>query len=228
MHLFPSRRGDAQGGAGWGRRRSSLLNQPQAQQQRFALVGVLAATLIAIIGVALRFAPVFTLCMLGLVASVLLFIMTERWQTHNAIEFQNRFWTFIGFVFSFFCVFIRDSPVRFPEDHNGAAWFVVFFVSFVAHTVDRHLRRLDLKKIPRLPRVNSAEIGHELKESAKKKIADIKKHMLVIDNPYLSSTFQNIVNIFPVLHAEQQLISIFEDASKVRACTPLLSVFLIL
>jgi hypothetical protein len=204
--------------AGGGRRRSTFLNSSAAQQQqRMALVGLCAATLVALLGVALRFVPVFTTCMMGLLASVLFFIMTERWQTHNAIEFQNRFWTFLGFVFGFFCVFIRDSPFRFPETHNGAAWFVVFLVAFVAHMVDRHLRRLDLKKIPRLPRVNSADIGQELKASARKKIDDIQTHMKVIDNPYLSSTFQNIVAILPVLHAEQSLISIFEEASKVSA-----------
>jgi hypothetical protein len=79
------------------------------------------------------------------------------------------------------------------------------------------LRRLVLSKVPRLPRVASADIDQELKTAARYKIAELKKYTTVIDNPYVSSTFQNVVNIFKVLHAEQNIITIFEEASKVSS-----------
>lgn len=198
------------------RRRSVLLSNSSTQQQRLTLLGFGLATLVAIIGVCLRYAPVFTSSILGILAIVLMYILTEHWKTHDAVEFQNRFWTLVAFVFAWVCVFIRDSPMRFPQDSSNTAWIVVFMVSYIAHNYDRHLRRLVLRKLPRLPRVSSADIGQELKTSAKKKIAELKAHTEVIDNPYVSSTFQNIINIFRVLHAEQCIITIFEDATKVK------------
>jgi len=209
------------------RRRSALASSSSQAQERFVMLSLAATVLVAIIGVFLVYAPVFTLSMLGLLSVVLMFIMTERSKTHDAIEFQNRFWTFVGFVLASLCVFIRDSPFRFSKEHNGAAWFIVGLVSYIAHTVDRYIRRLDLKRIPRLPRINSADIGLELKASAKKKIVDLKKYTEVIDNPYVSSTFQNIVNIFRVLHAEQAIITIFEDASKVSGKVGFVFLFLL-
>jgi hypothetical protein len=207
-----------QGGGLWRRASSGRVVYPNAgQQQRFALVGMATSGLVALLAVCLRAAPVFTLSILGIIAIVLLYILTEHWKTHDAVEFQNRFWSLVAFVFAWVCFFIRDSPLRFSERNSHFAWFGVFIFSYAAHNYDRHLRRLVLSKVPRLPRVASADIDQELKTAARYKIAELKKYTTVIDNPYVSSTFQNVVNIFKVLHAEQNIITIFEEASKVSS-----------
>jgi len=207
-NLWASR--PAGGGLG---RRSSL--QSGENRDRIVKLSPYVSVLVLFFAVFLSYAPVFTLSMLVLLAVVLVFIMTERSKTHDAIEFQNRFWSFWVFLFAWICVFIRDSPLRFSSKYNGLGWFVVFASAFAAHNLDRYIRRQELKKIPQLPRINSGGFNEEFKSTANKKIAEINVRTAVIDDPYVSSTFQNIFNIFRVMHAEQSIIAIFKEATKV-------------
>ena len=199
--------------------RQSRKSSKTTADQRFAMLVALLAVLVAFVGLCCRFAPVFTVSILGILATVLTFMSTERSTTHAFIEFQNRFWSFAAFLLAWVCFFIRDSPLCFAAQQRSLAWLMVFLVSYTAHTYHRWLVRRWLYIVPPLPRVDSADIRSELKVSARNKIAAINSHIPTIDNPLVSSTFQNIFNIFNVLHAEEAIISIFADATQVRPRT---------
>lgn len=206
--MFAGRRGTA----GGGQRRKSMVST--SADQRFAMLVALLAVVVSIVGLCVRFAPVFTVSILGIFVIVLTFMSTERSKTHAFIEFQNRFWSFAAFILAWVCFFIRDSPLCFADQQRSLAWAMTLLVSYTAHTYHRWLVRRWLYIVPPLPRIDSADIRTELKISARQKIAAINSHIPTIDNPLVSSTFQNIFNIFNVLHAEEAIISIFADATQ--------------
>jgi len=41
--------------------------------------------------------PIFTTSLLSMIGVVVGFVLTENMWTHDAAEFENRFWTFISF-----------------------------------------------------------------------------------------------------------------------------------
>ena len=141
------------------------------------------------------------------------YIFTERWTTHDAVEFENRFWTFIASILAYTCIFTKDSPIRLPADQPGLAWTVVAVFTFLAHNYDRHLRRLVLSKVPNIRRIQSAEFGMEHRVNAKQKLAELRRLLSSIDQRWLSSTFQNMFLLPRVVYIENKIIAIFAEAN---------------
>ena len=104
------------------------------------LVNASLLMFVTIIVVSIYLAPVFTYSLLGIGLISFLYILTERWTTHDANEFENRFWTSIACLFAYTCVFTKDSPIKLPSDRPGLSWTVVIVFTYLAHIYDRHLR----------------------------------------------------------------------------------------
>lgn len=177
------------------------------------LVSVLLLVLLGLVIVAIYLAPVFTYSLLGISAMSLFYIFTERWKTHDAVEFENRFWSSIAFLFAVDCAFARDSPMRLPVDQPFLSWTVVVTFTFLVHNYERHLRRLYLSKVPNIKRIQSAEFASENRVNAKAKLAELRHLLSLIDQRWLSSTFQNMFLLPRVVYIENRIISIFAEAN---------------
>lgn len=140
-------------------------------------------------------------------------MLSEHWFTHNAGEFENRFWTSMAFCFASACLFCKDSPLRFSEDRQGLAWCVVCLFAYFCHIYDRDVRRMFLTKQVNMRKQRSADFNVEHRAQAKLKIADLKKYVRGIDQRWMSSALQNIFFLPYVLHAESQIYNILQDAN---------------
>ena len=159
--------------------------------------------LVAIIAAAVYAAPVFTYSLLGICLLSLLYILTEKWTTHNAAEFENRFWTSIACLLAYNCVFTKDSPVKFPADQPVLGWTVVIVFTYLAHIYDRHLRRVVLSRIPKIRRIESAEFPSEHRANAKHKLGELRRLLNSIDLRWMSSTFQVRARVVPFVVPRQ-------------------------
>lgn len=168
-------------------------------------------TLVGVVILCFCLSPWFTTSILGLLVAIILFILSEQWFTHNAAEFENRFWTAIAFFFGCICIFGVDSPLRFPSEHVGLAWAIICIFTYLAHICDRHLHRLVLQRLPQIRRVRSTEFNQEIKENVKQKIDELDRLMGIIDQQWMSSTFQNIFLLPRVLFIENQINTIFTE-----------------
>ena len=177
------------------------------------LFNVLILVFVAIVVIAVYLAPVFTYSLLVISLMSLSYIFTERWTTHDASEFENRFWTFIASVLAYSCIFTKDSPIRLPTDQPGLAWTVVIVFTFFAHNYERHLRRLLLSKAPNIRRIQSAEFGTEHRANAKEKLAELRRLVKSIDLRWMGSTFQNTFLLPRVVYIENKIVSIFAEAN---------------
>lgn len=112
------------------------------------------------------------------------------------------------------CVFCSDSPLRLPEERSELGWAIVILTAYAAHIYDRHLRRLVLSRVPNIPRVKSSMYDLSSRVNARTKLAELRKLQDMLDNKYISSTFQNIFNLGKVLHIENQILDIFTEVEK--------------
>ncbi len=170
--------------------------------------------LVAFIAISVQYAPIFTLNILFVFTIIICYVMTEDWTTHDAMEFENRFWTLTAGMLARACVFCSDSPFFISDERNGFAWLIVFFAAYGAHLYDRHLRRLVLSRVPKIPRVKSSTYDLSSRVNARTKLAELRKLQDMLDNKYISSTFQNMFNLGKVLHIENQILEIFQGADK--------------
>eukprot|EP00606_Chrysophyceae_sp_TOSAG23-5_P000151 GSChrysophyteH2.ASY1.ANO1.676.1 assembled CDS len=170
--------------------------------------------LVALVAMSVQHAPIFSLNIMVVVTIIICYVLTEDWTTHDAIEFENRFWTFVAGMLARACVFCSDSPLRLADEHNGLAWLIVVLSAYSAHIYDRHLRRLVLSRVPNIPRVKSSSYDLSSRVNARTKLAELRKLQDMLDNKYISSTFQNIFNLGKVLHIENQILEIFTEADK--------------
>ena len=54
------------------------------------LVNLSVLLLVLIVVVSIQVAPIFTLSILAICTIAVLYILTEQWTTHDAVEFENR------------------------------------------------------------------------------------------------------------------------------------------
>ncbi len=172
------------------------------------------AIVVALVAMSVQYAPIFTLNILVICTVIICYVLTEDWTTHDAIEFENRFWTLIAFILARACVFCPDSPLRVFEERRGLAWLTVILAAYGAHIYERHLRRLVLSRVPKIPRVKSSSYDLSSRVNARTKLAELRKLQDMLDNKYISSTFQNIFNLGKVLHIENQILEIFTESDK--------------
>jgi hypothetical protein len=177
------------------------------------VINISVLVLIVLVGLAAQVAPYFTCSILAICVATFLFIATEQWSTHDAVEFENRFWTMMAFILATVCLFCKDSPLRFTEDRPGLAWLIVFVFSFLAHNYDRHLHRLVLSRTPNIRRAKSALFGAENRSNAQTKVLEIRKLLTTIDHTWMSSTFLNLFFLPRVLYVERQIISVMSEAN---------------
>ena len=185
------------------------------RNQLFLLVYGACFLLLGIVVVSVQYAPIFTLMILLIFALVFMYVLTEHWKTHDAVEFENRFWTFIAGIVAWSCVFCSDSPF-FIMERSWLAWFIVFCCSYGVHVYDRHLRRMVLRRIPNfpVPHASHTYMDVSVQNKAKTFLTELRTYQERLDNKYISSFFQNIFSLGRVLHLEHEIIHIFSKAEQ--------------
>ena len=172
-----------------------------------------AGSLLGVLYVSFKAVPWLTFGIVILLLLVVIYMQTENSYTHAATEFENRFWTFIGFLMSIIFFFAADSPISFVGDTPAMAWFLVGIVSFLSHNLHRHFVRQKLIAAPNMKRVTSADFSiFSHRERARGLLAEVTQKLDSIDRPFLSSTFLNLFDLPRVLLVERRIISIFEEA----------------
>ncbi len=181
----------------------------------FLLVYGTCFLLLGLVIVSVQYAPMFTLMILLICALVFMYVLTEHWKTHDAVEFENRFWTFTAGIVAWSCVFCSDSPF-FIQERSWLAWFIVFCCSYGVHVYDRHLRRMVLRRIPKFPSRHTSHnhMDPTVRNKAKTLLEELRTYQERLDNKYISSFFQNIFNLGKVLHLEHEIINIFAKATQ--------------
>lgn len=137
--------------------------------------------------------------------------------THDAAEFENRFWTIMAFLLAYTFVFVSDSPFRLPSDQIFISWFIVFAITFLAHNYNRHLHRNVLRKVPNvlhIRRVTSLEFLPEERNNILEKLQSIHKYISFIDNPWISSNILNIFFLPWMLYYESMILNMFAETNK--------------
>ena len=176
------------------------------------IINISVLLLIVLVGLAAQVAPYFTCSMMGICTITFLYILTEQWMTHDASEFENRFWTFMAFVLASACLFCEDSPIQLA-DKPEIAWLVVFIFTFLAHNYDRHLQRNVLTRTTNMRRVRSQDFGVENRTNAQEKVVELRKLLSTIDHTWMSSTFLNFFFLYRVLTVEYKIITIMSEAN---------------
>lgn len=133
--------------------------------------------------------------------------------THNAAEFENRFWTALSFLLASTCLLIADSPLYFPPDRHGIAWCIICLFTYLTHNYDRHMRRIFLTRASNIRRIKSADYTVENRTNARLLVVEIRKHVRNIDMRWMSSTFLNIFFLPRVLYSEHQIIQMLVNAN---------------
>jgi hypothetical protein len=151
--------------------------------------------------------------LIGIIVTIIIYIFTERLATHNAAEFENRFWTLMAFNVAVACAFAPDSPVKFRHENAKLAWALVFLSTFFAHNYDRHLRRIFLRQLPNIKRIKSATFPDDQRLSAKEKLNEIRSLLQSIDSIWISSAIQNLFLLPRVLYIERKILNIFDGAT---------------
>lgn len=181
------------------------------------LLSLIAAGIVALVTILFgcyQVAPQFTSYLLLLTFAAFCFILTEQWKTHDAAEFENRFWTLLAFCFSTACLFTKDSPLCFPAERRGIAWSIVCLCTYCCHIGDRNVRRYFLTRASNIRRQRSADFNAENRAQAKLKVVQLKKQIQAIDLRWVSSTILNIFFLPYVLSAENQILEILSDANR--------------
>jgi hypothetical protein len=163
--------------------------------------------------VSLKVAPNFAMSLLTIVMIVLLYVLSEQWITHDANEFENRFWSFIAFSLAFVCLFLDDSPIPIGVSYPITGWILAIFCAFFVHNYDRHLRRGKLMRVETLKRSSSSTVLNQTRETLHETLDNLTKLQEGIDYFWFSSTFLNIFMLPRVLYIENQIISIFTEVS---------------
>jgi hypothetical protein len=186
------------------------------RQTLLALIVIGLILLFALVWFSFQIVPKFSLSLLTIVLIVLLYVLTEKWSTHAANEFENRFWSLVAFFLTFVCVFVDDSPLNLGQRSPQLGWFLVLTVCFLAHNYDRHLRREKLKRVDTLKRISSSSIllrSTSTRDKLHQLLNQVTQLLTSIDNIWFSSTFLNFFLLPSVLYNERSIISIFTEAT---------------
>jgi hypothetical protein len=69
-----------------------------SKETLIVVVNLAAVLMLSLVFVAAQSFPYFTFSIMGILTIVFLYILTEQWMTHDAVEFENRFWTLMAFA----------------------------------------------------------------------------------------------------------------------------------
>ena len=185
--------------------------------KRSTFLFLIYASLLSLLGVVVALAayfPLFMTCIMTIACVSLAYVLTENMWTHDAAEFENRFWTLVAFCLAYAVIFVSDSPLRWETEQSGFKWFICSLITYIAHNYDRHLRRIVLKKMPNMKRIRSVHFEQEHRITAKQKLQEIRQALRSIDLPWMSSFVQGIFALPQVIFAERQILGILETASQ--------------
>lgn len=170
------------------------------------------------VGFSISFCPKFSICILVIFGVSFGFILTEGMFTHDANEFENRFWSSIAFFFACACTLVADSPFRFRGGQGVLAFPVICGFTYLVHIYDRHLRRAVLNKVPNMMRrIRSADFTKDFNRlSAHQNLNLLREYLETIDMKWVSSTFTNIFLLPRVLNVEHEIIKIFTEVPQIE------------
>ncbi len=171
------------------------------------------AALIAVVVMSAKVAPLFTISLGAIFFIAFMYILSEQMITHDAVEFENRFWTLMAFCLARTLIFCEDSPLKFPKNHPYFAWCSLLGFTFLAHNYERHLRRIVLTRVTNIKRMKSADFGAENRTMAQTKIIELRKLITIIDHQWFSSTFLNVFFLPRVLYVEHSIITILSECN---------------
>jgi hypothetical protein len=169
--------------------------------------------LIGLIAIGVRYSPMFTILLLGIIAAAVVFMASEEGLSHGAIEYENRFWSFMAFVLACSLLLCPDSPLVMDDLTVALTMIAVF--TYIAHLSDRYMRTAVMNRIPNLMRrIRSADFGClEERSAAHDKVVAVEKLVNKIDNSFISSTFMNVFAIPFVLKCEREIINVFSEVN---------------
>ena len=74
-------------------KRETVQNSPSAMKKEVLIVviNITVILLVLLLVMAAQSFPYFTASILGIVTGVFLYMLTEQWMTHDAVEFENRY-----------------------------------------------------------------------------------------------------------------------------------------
>lgn len=197
----------------WGPFRFVEKTEKMKRSSLILVINISLLAIITIIGLAVQVAPYFTCSLLGMCATTFMYILSEQWMTHDATEFENRFWTLMACALALTCLFCPDSPIQLSHKEPALAWVIVIVFTFLAHNYDRHLHRLVLRKSTNIRRIKSADFCAENRFNAQEKVIELRKLLSTIDHTWMSSTFLNFFFLLRVLKVERQIITIITEAN---------------
>jgi len=177
------------------------------------VINLALLTLAVLIGLSIQIAPYFACSLIGICAVTFLFILSEQWVTHDAGEFENRFWTSMAFVLASVCLFCPDSPIQLASRNAILSGAIVVVFTFLAHNYDRHLQRRILSRTTNIRRIKSADFCAENRSNAHEKVLELRKLLSTIDHTWMSSTFLNFFFILKVLAVERQIITLIAESN---------------
>jgi len=144
--------------------------------------------------------------------------MNESHEVHNAQEFENRFWTIFAVLFSTAVIFAKDSPLAFGLRYPSVGFIGVLFSGYGMHIWDRNMHRLEIGKVVTLKKGTthgkSLDRLHALGIPIEDQLCQINTILSDLDQFYIPSTFNNLINKASVMKKEREIINIFEEAEK--------------
>jgi len=159
--------------------------------------------------------PIFCTSVGSLLYTLYYFISNEAHEVHNAQEFENRFWTIFAVLLSTAVIFAKDSPLAFGMKYPSLGFISVLFCGYGMHVWDRNMHRVQASKLVSLRRgatAKSLDKLHELGIPIEDQLEQINSLMADLDQFYIPSTINNLVNKGSVIRNERKIISIFEEA----------------
>ena len=141
----------------------------------FLIYAGLAVLIVLVLALSAVF-PIFMCSILTIASVSLAYVLTENMWTHDAAEFENRFWTLVAFSLAYTVIFVSDSPLLWRTENSLLKWTACIGITYIAHNYDRHLRRMVLKKMPNIKRIRSLHFEQEHRITAKQKVAHTYAH----------------------------------------------------
>jgi hypothetical protein len=184
------------------------------QSSRYVVLVILLLSVLSfLLGTLALFAyyPIFGTALIVLISSGWWYVMTEHSVLHDAQEFENRFWTLVGFVFSSCVVFIHDSPFAIGQWSPSAGFLLVSLFTFGIHSYDRHLHRNWIARVPNMPSGMSSSlmVGTTVQEKAK----IISRALGNIDSTLVATNIQHFIMSEKRLALEDLIVTTLQDAT---------------
>ncbi len=163
-------------------------------------------------------APIFCTSVGSLLYTLFYFILNESHEVHNAQEFENRFWTIFAVLLSTAVIFAKDSPLAFGLQYPSVGFIGVLICGYGMHIWDRNAHRLEIGKKVNLRKGTihgkSLDRLHALGIPIEDQLRQINILLSDLDQKFIASTLNNLVNKASVMRKEREIINIFEEAEK--------------